>query len=61
LGTGRKGRRAVLERLLQGLADDLNFDLDTPWGELSDEVQSAILNGNNFEVTVRWRNRFGRE
>ena len=56
-----KGVAQYFERLLQGLADDLNFDLDTPWGELSDEVQGAILNGNNFEVTVRWRNRFGRE
>ena len=56
-----KGVAQYFERLLQGLADDLGFDLDTPWGELSDEVQSAILNGNNFEVTVRWRNRFGRE
>jgi excinuclease ABC subunit A len=56
-----KGVAQYFERLLQGLADDLHFSLDTPWGELSDEVQSAILGGNNFEVTVRWRNRFGRE
>ncbi len=56
-----KGVAQYFERLLQGLADDLDFSLDTPWGELSSEVQSAILNGNNFEVTVRWRNRFGRE
>ncbi|HEY1531898.1 MAG TPA: excinuclease ABC subunit UvrA [Galbitalea sp.] len=56
-----KGVAQYFERLLQGLADDLNFSLDTPWGELSPEIQDAILNGNNFEVTVRWRNRFGRE
>ena len=56
-----KGVAQYFERLLQGLADDLGFSLDTPWGELSAEVQDAILNGNNFEVTVRWRNRFGRE
>jgi excinuclease ABC subunit A len=56
-----KGVAQYFERLLQGLADDLGFSLDTPWGELSDEVHDAILNGNNFEVTVRWRNRFGRE
>jgi excinuclease ABC subunit A len=56
-----KGVAQYFERLLQGLADDLNFSLDTPWGDLSEEVQNAILNGNNFQVTVRWRNRFGRE
>jgi excinuclease ABC subunit A len=56
-----KGIAQYFERLLQGLADDLDFSLDAPWGELSDEIHDAILNGNNFEVTVRWRNRFGRE
>jgi excinuclease ABC subunit A len=56
-----KGVAQYFERLLQGLADDLDFSLDTPWGDLSESVQEAILNGNNFQVTVRWRNRFGRE
>ena len=56
-----KGLFNYFERLLGGLADDLDFSLDTPWGELADEVQQAILNGNNFEVTVKWRNRFGRD
>jgi excinuclease ABC subunit A len=56
-----KGVAQYFERLLQGLADDLSFSLDTPWGDLSDDTRNAILNGNNFEVTVRWKNRFGRE
>ncbi len=56
-----KGVAQYFERLLEGLAQDLDFSLDEPWGDLSEEVQNAILNGNNFEVTVRWRNRFGRE
>jgi excinuclease ABC subunit A len=42
------------------LARDLDFSLDTPWQDLPDEVKLAILNGNDFEVTVQWRNRFGR-
>lgn len=49
------------DKLLRGLARDLDFALGTPWGELSDEVREAILYGNNFKVNVRWRNRFGRE
>jgi excinuclease ABC subunit A len=56
-----KGLFNYFERLLEGLARDLGFSLTTPWGELSDEARQAILNGNNFEVTVKWRNRFGRD
>ncbi|GAB2446679.1 excinuclease ABC subunit A [Conyzicola lurida] len=56
-----KGLFNYFEKLLLGLSLDLDFSLDTPWGELSKEVQDAILKGNNFEVTVKWKNRFGRE
>jgi len=56
-----KGLFNYFEKLLLGLSLDLDFSLDTPWGELSQEVQDAILKGNNFEVTVKWKNRFGRE
>ncbi|MET4581328.1 excinuclease ABC subunit A [Conyzicola nivalis] len=56
-----KGLFNYFEKLLLGLSLDLDFSLDTPWGELSSEVQDAILKGNNFEVTVKWKNRFGRE
>lgn len=49
------------EKLLRGLAKDLDFTLSTPWGELSEEVREAVLYGNNFKVNVRWKNRFGRE
>ncbi|HEY9497987.1 MAG TPA: excinuclease ABC subunit UvrA [Terrimesophilobacter sp.] len=56
-----KGLFNYFQRLLEGLASDLEFSLDTPWAELSDEVRDAILSGNNFKVTVKWKNRFGRE
>ncbi|MFC5338229.1 excinuclease ABC subunit UvrA [Leucobacter denitrificans] len=49
------------EKLLVGLSNDLDFSLNTPWEQLSSEVQEAVLHGNNFKVNVRWRNRFGRE
>ncbi|GMA97069.1 UvrABC system protein A [Pseudolysinimonas kribbensis] len=57
---GGKGLYSYFSRLLEGLARDLHFDLDTPWSDLSDEVRAAILQGNDFEVQVQWRNRFGR-
>ncbi len=48
-------------RLLAGLAEELKFDLNTPFNKLSKPVQKAILNGKDFQVTVSYRNRFGRE
>ncbi len=59
--TQGKGLYSYFVRLLQGLANDLEFDLDTPWSQLSAEVQEAILNGNDFEVQVKWRSKYGRE
>ena len=55
-----KGMYSYFQRLLEGLSRDLKFDLDTPWGKLPDDVQQAILRGNDFEVQVQWRNRYGR-
>ena len=56
-----KGLYNYFQRLLEGLAQDLEFSLDIPWGELPEEVHAAILRGNDFKVTVKWKNRFGRE
>ena len=55
-----KGMYSYFQRLLEGLARDLHFSLDVPWRELPDEVQQSILRGNDFEVVVQWRNRYGR-
>ena len=46
--------------LLEGLASELGFDLDTPWKELPEEVRQAIMYGKDFKVTVSYRNRWGR-
>ena len=59
--TQGKGLFSYYSRLVQGLADDLDFSLDTPWNQLSEEIQQAILYGNNFDVQVKWKNRYGRE
>jgi excinuclease ABC subunit A len=56
-----KGLFNYFQRLLEGLAADLDFSLRTPWQDLGPDIQSAILKGNDFEVTVKWKNRFGRE
>ncbi len=49
------------ERMLGGLARDLGFSLESPWEALPDDVRDAVLHGNNFEVRVKWKNRYGRE
>ena len=59
--TQGKGLYNYFVRLLKGLADDLEFDLETPWEKLPEEVQQAILYGNDFKVQVKWRSRYGRE
>src|SRR4051794_24242964 len=48
-------------RLLQGLGDQLGFDLDTPWRKLPSRAQKAVLHGSDAQVHVRYRNRYGRE
>ncbi|TFD76655.1 excinuclease ABC subunit UvrA [Cryobacterium fucosi] len=59
--TQGKGLFQYYEKLLDGLSRDLDFSLNTPWGELPAEVQNAVLRGDNFEVKVKWKNRYGRE
>ena len=47
-------------RLLEALAKDMNFSLDTPWKKLGVKVKDAIINGYEYEVHVKYKNRYGR-
>ncbi|MSY02737.1 MAG: excinuclease ABC subunit UvrA, partial [Actinobacteria bacterium] len=47
-------------RLLEGLAKELKFSLSTPWKKLSAKSKDAILNGWDYEVHVKYKNRYGR-
>jgi excinuclease ABC subunit A len=49
------------ERLLFGVAEELGFDLNTPWRKLPKDVQQTLLHGKDFKVRVKYRNRFGRQ
>ena len=49
------------QRVLTALADDLGFSMDTPWRALPKRARDAVLHGQNHEVHVRYRNRWGRE
>ena len=59
--TQGKGLFHYFSRMLQGLAKDLGFSLKSAWQDLPEEVQYAVLHGNDFDVQVRWKNRYGRE
>src|SRR5579875_1028354 len=48
-------------RLLQGLAEQYGFDVDSPWEELSARAQKAVLHGTDEQVHVSYRNRYGRD
>ena len=56
-----KGLYGYFTNLLGSLAADLDFSLDTPWQDLPESIQDAVLRGNDFEVVVKWRNRYGRD
>ncbi len=59
--TQGKGLFQYYERLLEGLSAELGFSLETPWRKLPADIKAAILHGKDFKVTVKWRNRYGRE
>ncbi|GAA3822544.1 excinuclease ABC subunit UvrA [Cellulomonas soli] len=48
-------------RVLGALADDLGFSMDMPWRALPQRAKDAVLHGQNHEVHVRYKNRWGRE
>jgi excinuclease ABC subunit A len=48
-------------RVVQAVADDLKFSLDTPWRALPERAKEALLFGQNYKVHVTYRNRYGRD
>ncbi len=48
-------------RLMGALGEELGFDLNTPWQDLSTTAQRSILDGHSTKVHVVTRNRYGRQ
>ncbi|CAN2196731.1 UvrA Excinuclease ATPase subunit [Candidatus Nanopelagicaceae bacterium] len=46
-------------RLLEALAKDLPFSLDTPWKKISVKAKDAILNGYEYEIKMKYKGRYG--
>ncbi len=48
-------------RLLDALADEMGFSTGTPWQQLPQKAQEAVLQGHPGKLHVRYKNRYGRE
>ncbi|HEX2368066.1 MAG TPA: excinuclease ABC subunit UvrA, partial [Acidimicrobiia bacterium] len=56
---GTKGR--YFQRLLEGVAATIKFDIDQPWGKLPPRARRTVLEGTGDRpIKVSYTNRFGR-
>jgi len=46
-------------RLLEALAKDVSFSLDTPWKKISVKAREAIINGYEYEIKMKYKGRYG--
>ena len=51
--TPGKGLYGFFTRILEGLASELEFSLDTPWSQLPEDIQNAVLFGKDFAGNVK--------
>jgi excinuclease ABC subunit A len=55
-------RSRYFDRVLEAVADEYGFGIDTPWKKLRKKDRQAVLFGTGQrEVHVRYRNRYGRQ
>jgi excinuclease ABC subunit A len=55
------GNSSFYESVIQAIADRYEIDLETPWQDLSEDLQNLFLFGTNGDkVYVQYRNRMGR-
>ena len=57
----RTAHTQYFTRMLEAVAASNGIDLDAPWVKLTAKQQKVILNGTGGKVTVKYRNRYGRE
>jgi len=46
-------------RLLEALAKDVSFSLDSPWKKISVKARDAIINGYEYEIKMKYKGRYG--
>ncbi|GMA31164.1 excinuclease ABC subunit UvrA [Litorihabitans aurantiacus] len=56
-----QGQADYYKRQLEALGAQLGFSVDVPWRALPERARKAVLYGQDHEVKVRYKNRWGRE
>jgi len=56
-----QGSAEYFQRLMTALGEQLGFTMTVPWRALPQRAREALLHGQDYEVHVRYKNRFGRE
>jgi excinuclease ABC subunit A len=54
-------RTQYFQRMLESVAEANDIDLDKPWGKLPKAAQQVLLYGTKGSVTVKYKNRYGRQ
>ncbi|MGH9134428.1 MAG: excinuclease ABC subunit UvrA, partial [Ilumatobacteraceae bacterium] len=56
----RSAHTQYFTRMLESVAEANDIDLDAPWGSLSAKQQKVVLFGTKGKLTVKYKNRYGR-
>ena len=57
----RTAHTQYFTRMLDSVAESHGIDMDAPWGSLTAKQQKVILHGTGGNVTVKYKNRYGRQ
>jgi excinuclease ABC subunit A len=57
----RSAQTQYFVRMLQAVAQSSGIDLDKPWSKLSAKHQKILMHGTSGELTVKYKNRYGRQ
>ncbi|MBU3717331.1 MAG: excinuclease ABC subunit UvrA [Actinobacteria bacterium] len=57
----RSAHTGFFQRILESVATDHKIDMDKPWNKLSAKAQKIVLNGLPGTITVKFKNRYGRQ
>jgi len=56
----RSATTGFFQRILESVATDHGIDMNKPWGKLPAKSQKIVLNGLPGNITVKFKNRYGR-
>ncbi len=56
----RSATTGFFQRILESVATDHGIDMNKPWGKLPAKSQKLVLNGLPGNITVKFKNRYGR-